>query len=297
MMAPSPVACLGIFFATRAEPHPPRARAFRDRDRVLEALAHGIVTMDDTLAARHVPHGPRCVTTVGRFLVAECFPPIVRAAFPDGPWDAPRIAEALRRTIWDEHVEVAARSAEALEQLGRFVADRSGASIAQRDFAPPSITSELLAEAQLEVAEVERRWHARDIVRWEYEDKRADIWANVAARQRGAAKAAAPERDPLAALLASQSSMPKAESLRCMIGPRTLSSGLSIARPILHGLGEGLDPHEYMMRCMTMRADALTPAREARRGRGSRARSRCRVGSDHGRCARLRDHARYPSCG
>lgn len=115
--APTAIAGLGLHLATRTLPGP-RARAYRDCDRVVEAHARGALALDDTIRVGG------WTTTAGRYLVAQCLPPSYRDA-ADAPWDAARGERLIERVTRELHVEIAARAVAALEQLGRFIADRS----------------------------------------------------------------------------------------------------------------------------------------------------------------------------
>ena len=116
---PSPTAALGLFLATRALPEGP-PRAFRDADRLFEALARGDLALDDAVRVEGR------VTTAGRCLVDACLPPSVRDPARGVPWTRAYATEVLARITRELHVELAARAAEALERLGGFVAERSG---------------------------------------------------------------------------------------------------------------------------------------------------------------------------
>jgi hypothetical protein len=68
------------------------------------------------------------------------------------PWDAARGTCEVARIVRELHVEIAGRCVEALEFLGRYVAGRSGLSLALDDFLPPAAAREPIEEAHREWA-------------------------------------------------------------------------------------------------------------------------------------------------
>src|SRR5262249_20348117 len=126
----SSVASLGLHLATRTAPAA-HGRAIRDLDGLIEAHGRGALTLDDTA---RIAGG---TTTAGRHLVAACLPPSFRAV-AEAPWDAVRGAREVARIVRELHVEIAARSVQALEALGTHVAARSGLSLAIDDLLPPA---------------------------------------------------------------------------------------------------------------------------------------------------------------
>jgi DNA-directed RNA polymerase subunit beta' len=244
-------ALLGLFLATRIEPQA-RGAAFRNRERVLEALEHGILGGDDTIRI-----GPR-VTTVGRFLVAECFPATYGDEVSAVPCTAMRLANLLSRVMRDFHVEIAARSAEALELLGRRVADKSGRSPTRSDFEAAPEKDALVAEAHDEARAVQRDYQEALITDGERYHKTVDVWASAADRTRWAARTRGGVTDPLEAFAAADAETPKPDRVRGILGPCTKSNGEIFEAPILHTLGEGLTAHEFMMTCRAARGVILS---------------------------------------
>ena len=245
---PSAFACLGLHVATRARPTPP-ARAYRDRDRVLEAHARGVLALGDTIRV-----GGR-TTTAGRYLVAECLPPAHREV-ADAPWDARRGARAIARITRELHVEVAARAVAALEQLGCLVAERSGFSLALADFEPPVEAEAVIAAAREEAAGVEREYHEGEITDGERYSRVYDIWARAAALARVEASKHAPDRDPLAACAASYPDTPSPECLRSIRGVIPNASGWEWSG-MVGTLAHGSNPHEYFLTCAEARHKTL----------------------------------------
>lgn len=194
------------------------------------------------------------VTTVGRFLVAQCLPPGYRADVEGRALTASRLRNLLSRVTRDHHVEIAARAAEALEQLGRAVAGRSGFSLARRDFQGPSQKDAIVAAAKRLVHHAMGESHAGRITDFERYRKTVDVWCAAIDQVRAAARAEAPQQDPLAAVAAARPDSSPPESLRTMDG--LLNRGpweCEWESPVLHTRLEGLTPHEYMMTCHASR--------------------------------------------
>jgi DNA-directed RNA polymerase subunit beta' len=255
--SPSACASLGLHLATRASPRPP-GRAFRDRDRVLEAHARGALRLGDTIRV-----GGR-TTTCGRYLVAECLPPGFRG-MADAPWDAERGAREIARIGRELHVELAARAVMALEQLGRFVADRSGFSLALEDFEAPPGTGAVIAEAYLEVAQVTREYERGETTDGERYNRVVDVWARTAERARLEARKRAPDPDPLAACAASYPGTPRPDVVRAIHGPIAKPSG-EVMEGLIGSLIGGLSTIEYFSTCAVARrgvCEAAARDREA----------------------------------
>jgi len=249
-------AYLGLYLATRVEPSSPeRARPFRDRERLLEALAREILAVDDTVRV-----GGR-VTTAGRYLVAECVPPAFRDEVVKEPCTAKRLEFVLSRVLRDEHVEIAARAAAAMESLGRAYADRSGVSPAHADFAPAEENDALVAEGRAYVAGILEQYQGGLITDGERYDKTVDQWAYThdLSCMRAAQRAAAREAlDPLAAVAATDRDAPRPDRLRGIVGLVAKSSGEIVEVPVLHTRGEGLTAHEFMITCRGARGVTLS---------------------------------------
>lgn len=236
---PSPTACLGLYLATRSSPAP-RGPAVRDCDRVLEALARRALTTDDTIRV------DGRVDTVGRYLVQQCLPASHRD-WRDAPWDRRRIAQVLSRITRDLHVELAARSATALTQLGSYVASRSGFSLAIDDFAPGFDLDDLVAASRSELAAVTERYARGEITDGERYNRCVDSWALTTERARVEARRCAPALDPLTAYASSLVFGEPPERLRTMIGLLAAGTGEVFERPVLGTRAKGLDGHEYFL--------------------------------------------------
>ena len=263
---PSRTACLGLHLATRA-PLPAPAETpllvFRDVARVVEALARGSLVARDVIVVRGVAglsaaHG--LDITVGRLLVAMCVPPAFRSAFTNAPCTRALLATTLADVMLDEHVEIAARGADALEVLGVYFVQRSGLSLTARDFAAPSARDEHIAHATRDVLEVNAAYAREEITDGERYNRIVDTWAGVTERVVYAARADAGSDDVLEAFAAADESDMPPERTRAMLGLQAKASGEIFEHPVVHSLGEGLAPHEFMMTCRAARARELTRA-------------------------------------
>lgn len=248
---PSPPACLGLFLATRGNPSE-RGRPFRDVERVLEALAHGALDLEETIRV------DRRLTTVGRFLVGQCLPPAYRTNAEARALTASRLQLLLARVTREHHVELAARAAAALERLGRSVADRSGFSLARHDFDGPPQKDAIIAAAMALVRRVVGESLSGQITEFDRHLESLDLWHATRDQVRAAARAEAPEADRLAALVAAQLEATLPEDLRTMRGlVKTYAMGEPWEAPVLHSRREGLTPHEFMMSSQAARRATL----------------------------------------
>lgn len=246
------LASLGVYLATRATPAPP-GRAVRDREQLLEAFGRGAVGIDDTVRIAGV------TTTVGRHLVAACLPPSFRAV-TEAPWDAVRGAREVARIVRELHVEIAGRCVEALEVLGRYVAERSGLSLALDDFLPPPEARAHVDEARATCAAIETMYTDGLITDGERFNRENDAWVGAMYAARAAARRHAPERDPLAACAASQREPVAPEVLRAPRGVIGVPFGEYRVMHMAGTLGDGLGTHEYFMRAAESRRATTTAA-------------------------------------
>ncbi|MFO0551035.1 MAG: hypothetical protein U0271_21780 [Polyangiaceae bacterium] len=242
---PSETAWIGLRLATRAGPQG-SGRAFRNHDRVIEALELGVVRLDDTIRVE------KQVTTVGRYLACACLPPSARARLANRPWEKARLDEALLLVARDEHVELAARAVEALELLGRYVADRSGQSIALGDLSGVEQRGEILRAARKQVETVATSYNDGYLTDGERYNRTVDIWQEAADRlQREVRRAPSPA---LGALGVSQEDE---RELRAMRGLVAKPSSEFHEVPALGSFAAGQTPHELMMSAASERARAI----------------------------------------
>ncbi|MCE9572580.1 MAG: hypothetical protein K8W52_05440 [Deltaproteobacteria bacterium] len=258
--APSAMACLGLHLATRARPEPP-GRAFAGRDQILEAHARGALALSETVRVGG------WTTTAGRFLVAACLPPEARVA-ADAPWDASRAVRVLDLIMRMFHVEVAARAAQALDELGTYVALRSGFSLALDDFAAPREAEAAIAHVRRETTEANAYYATGDYTDGERFNRIVDAWWEAAAVARLAARRCAPDLDPLAAAAASSPAMPRPDALRSMRGVRQTPTGDIAAQD--GTLARGFGTHEFFLACAEARTEIVEAA--ARAGEAERLR-------------------------
>jgi DNA-directed RNA polymerase subunit beta' len=246
------MASLGVYLATRTAPAA-HGRAVRGCEQLLEAIGHGALAIDDTVRIEGV------TTTVGRHLVAACLPPSLREV-TETPWDAVRGAREIARIVRELHVEIAGRCVEALEVLGRYVAGRSGLSLALDDFLLPTAARAPLEDAHRAWAHWENEYREGLITDGERLNRQFDTWSQAGFAARSYARRHAPERDPLAACAASQRepALPEVvRSPRCVIH---VPFGEGLVTHLTGTLGEGIGTHEYFVRSVEARRNALTVA-------------------------------------
>lgn len=247
------IASLGLHLATRATPVMANVQAVRDIARLGEALDRGAVGVDDTVRIDGV------ATTVGRHLVAACLPPGARQ-ITDEPWEARRGEQVVAQIIRTLHVEIAGRCVDALETLGRRIAERSGLSLALDDFLPPAELCELTDAARDEAMQHERAYHAGEMTDGERFSRQVDAWDEARVRAQIVARATAPERDPLAACAASQREPIAPEALRAPRGTIRVPFGEYQVLHMTGTLGHGLGMHEFFIRAVEARHNVLDAA-------------------------------------
>ncbi len=255
---PSPTACLGLFLATRALPEGP-PRAFRDVGRLFESLARGDLALDDAVRVEGR------VTTAGRFLVDACLPPSVREPTRGAPWTRAHATEVLDRVTRELHVELAARAAEVLERLGRSVAERAGLSLGAGDFAAPPGRDAPAAEPLARVAAQQARYDAAQITDGERHNVTVDLWRAAIAHGRAVAERHARElHRPLVAFAAALGDPTLPVRAWAADGLQLSPRGETREVPVRHTAGDGFTPHEWAMRAVKARGEALEQAQRDR---------------------------------
>lgn len=252
---PSASACLGLFLATRDEPGP-HPRAFRGRERVVEALDYGFLRASDAVRI------DGRVSTAGRFLVAECLPRSLRDEAESAACTSERVVAWLSLVTEDVHVEIAARSATALEALGRRFVDGSGLSVGMADFARPQGARDAVTEAMAAASEILAQYTSGRITDGERYQKSLDVWASARAEQRSRLNAASARSSSLDALAAAGYATAPTEDARVLAGVAAKASGELFDAPIMHSRAEGLTAHELAMTCRAARGERLN--RDAR---------------------------------
>jgi DNA-directed RNA polymerase subunit beta' len=248
---PTPTAALGLFLATRVLPEGP-LRAFRDAERLYEALARGDLALDDAVRVEGR------VTTAGRCLVDACLPPSVRDPTRGVPWTRAYATEVLARITRELHVELAARAAAALERLGSFVAERSGISLCADDFAPPPGRDALVTETLVRIAAQQRRYNDGRITDGERFNLTLDLWEAATAHGRALVERhARGVHHPLAAFTAALGDATLPTRLCAADGVQTSPRGEIYEAPVRHAPGDGFTPHEWVMLAAKARNEAL----------------------------------------
>ncbi len=247
---PSPTACAGIALATRDDAATP-VRAFRDAEDLWAAVSRDELSWSTTVFCARV------VSTVGRHLVARCLPPSMNPPPTEGVWSAARIQRTLELVARDVHIEIAGRAAEALEAFGMLVAERSGLSLAMDDFAAdPTARRKSVVDAEAQVIAIMREHADGQITDGERYNRTIDVWSEAGSRAHYALARAESPHDTLRVFLRSRLDLDDARP-RGAIAVRAKASGELLERPQLHSVGEGLDPHESMMRWMEVRPRVL----------------------------------------
>jgi len=244
---PSTTASLGLHLATRSAPAE-RGSAVRDLDQLLELYERGAVALDDTVRIAAV------TTTVGRHLVAACLPPRMADAV-DTAWSAVAGRRLLVRIVHELHVVIAERCAVALERLGTSIAERSGLSLAAGDFMPPPEARDVLAEARESTLAIEKMYDDGLITDAERFQREVDTWTLAADRARLEARRRAPERDALAACVASVPGAMPAEAIRSFCG---VIGRYQSAIAMTGTFGDGVPALEYFVRAGEARRGLLT---------------------------------------
>lgn len=232
-------ACLGILLATRNEPVGP-ARRFHSTPRLAEAVQRDEVRMASSVRVARAPE-----TTAGGWLVAQCL--LLDPDVHPGPWDRARLEGRLVQLLREQHVEIAARAADALEQLGRFVADRSGASIHADDLRAWDGKAAFIGRTLESVEAVQVSYRDGKITEGERYHRTIDVWSDCAERVAFESRLVRGV-GPVDWMIASRKRPLEDGALRSMTGRTAARSGEIREHPVIGTFAEGLTPHEHFMR-------------------------------------------------
>jgi DNA-directed RNA polymerase subunit beta' len=252
-------AAFGLWYATRAPSGDgSRLRPFASAAHVEAALSQGTVSLFTPIRVRLEARAP-VDTTAGRVLLAGA----VRAQLPFSLFNRAidvRARARLLEAAGDLRGVHAAELLEAdLDRFGLAFADPSGVSLAADDLRAPLEKPDLLAAALAAVKRAQQAYDDGEITDGERYGIVIGAWAGATDQLEDAARRGASPDQPLGALLAA-GVVAALDARRCTaaVGPVSKPSGEVVETPAIHGLAEGLTPHEHFLTATTARAHTVS---------------------------------------
>ncbi|TAN63218.1 DNA-directed RNA polymerase subunit beta', partial [bacterium] len=178
IIVPTQDIVLGLYYLTRERPNVKgEGRRYADFDEVHAAYDAGATHIQAKIKLRL--EGKIIDTTIGRVLLMEVIPPVIKFEEINKVMDKKRLADLIdicyRRSGSKETVLLADR----LKDLGYKYATRAGISICIDDMKIPKKKPEFLDAAYEEVKEIQKQYNEGLITDGERYNKVIDIWAQA----------------------------------------------------------------------------------------------------------------------
>lgn len=229
---------LGLHAATARDPSG-APRVFRDAVSLWEAWWRDELSPHDAVRVVGV------TATAGRSLAASLLPRPVRDEASGCAWTRARVERWLRGAAEATHVELAARSAEALERFGDALYAGLGASYGADDLRPPASKPALVREAWARVAKAEAEYFEGVITDGERYNRNVDTWSaafEAIARDAGEALPGT----ALEAFVAAHPDGARGRPVAAGVGLIAGRWGTIDERPVVPSFAQGLDAHDMM---------------------------------------------------
>ncbi|MBA3824465.1 MAG: DNA-directed RNA polymerase subunit beta' [Ktedonobacterales bacterium] len=208
-----------------------------------------IVNMDSTGAYQKIATNDRIVdTTVGRILFNEALPEDIR--FKNYATKKEHLSAIIAECFRVYGRERTAELADAIKSLGFMYSTRAGASIAISDVQVPEERKQIIAETEVEVAEMEEEFRDGLITENERYKKTVDFWTAATKKVEIAVKRVLDPYGSIAIIADSGSTKAKLQQIRQLSGMRGLMadpSGRIIEVPIRGNFRQGLSVIEYFI--------------------------------------------------
>jgi DNA-directed RNA polymerase subunit beta' len=251
VIAPTLDIVLGCYVMTLPDPNARGAgKTFASRDEVVLAYQSGTVDLQAPIRVRMEVDGsgPTLVeTTVGRILFNEILPKEL------GFWNELMDRKALRRLIAESYQklgpEETARLADRIKDLGFHYATKSGLTIGVTDVHIPPEKAEIIARADVRVAEVERQYRRGLITDAERHREVVAIWNEARDELAQVVERSLGEQNSLY-MMSKSGAKGNINQINQMAGMRGLMldpKGQIIELPIRSNFREGLSVLEYFI--------------------------------------------------
>lgn len=191
IIVPTQDVVLGLYYMTRDRVNAPgEGMSFANIDEVMRAYANKLIDIHARIKVRldetqvddegNVTEGSRRVeTTVGRALLWEIVPKGLPFALIDQPLTKKVVSSLLNICYRRLGLKASVIFADQLMYTGYRYATRSGISIGINDLVIPESKSEIIADAEEEVREIENQFATGLVTQGERYNKVVDIWSHT----------------------------------------------------------------------------------------------------------------------
>ncbi|MBI2303353.1 MAG: DNA-directed RNA polymerase subunit beta' [Chloroflexi bacterium] len=247
VVAPTLDIVLGCFYMTTLYPGAKgEGMVFSDFDEAKLAYQLGAVNLQAEIKAKN-SEGELVTTSVGRILFNEVLPP--ELLFYNQAIDKNVLKEIVDKCYRRLGNEETARLVDEIKRIGFHYATQAGTTIAICDIRPPETKEKILAEADANVAEIERQFQRGLITEEERYNNAVAVWTEAVERMKSDI-AATLDRYGSVFLMASSGAKGNIAQITQMAGMRGLMtdpSGRIIDLPIRSSFQEGLSVLEYFI--------------------------------------------------
>ena len=189
IIVPSQDVVLGLYYMTRMDlpdPDGPPARVFADVAEAVRAHGTGHLGLHESIKVRMREQDAagesvtRLVeTTVGRALVYEVVPPPLPFDLVNQTLGRRQISDLINACYRRVGLKETVVFADQLMYMGFSNSTSAGASIGIEDFVIPADKSSIIAQAQIEVDEIEKQFASGLVTEGEKYNKMVDVWGRV----------------------------------------------------------------------------------------------------------------------
>jgi len=239
----------GCYYMTAANPKKEHLMAFGSAEEAVQAYEMGKIKLQDVCKIR-LKHGRTTEiteTTVGRVILNAIFPESV--GFVNDHLDGKKIGEIIRRAIVTDGLERTTKLLDDLKATGFKYISKSGFSWGM-DYLPTlKGKSELIAEGDKRVEEIEEQFNDGLLTGSERHNKIVEVWMDCKDKIVKLSKEQMDKSGPVFSMVESgaRGSWSQLTQMVGMKGPVSNPSGDIIELPVKKSFKEGIDVLEYFI--------------------------------------------------
>jgi len=247
VVAPTLDIVLGCFYLTITKPGAKgEGMRFSSTEEAKLARALRLIDLEAEIEVR-LGDGQRVKTTVGRIIFNDMLPK--ELGFLNQVMDKGSLKALIANCYKRFGNAVAAEVADNIKSMGFRYVTRSGSTIAMSDIVAPEGKAELIADVEMQVAEVDKQFQRRLVTDDERYSRTVELWTE-ATKKVSSAIAGSLDRYGSIYQMATSGAKGNIDQIRQMAGMRGLMtdpSGRIIDLPITSSFREGLTALEYFI--------------------------------------------------